>query len=316
MLDCDWSSDVCSSDLRLGRHGLLELEAGQISITQLPFSSWAEARDTALVLERGSLRVLWQQPAGRAESWPLSLRLGRWRTALGNGDFYFRVDQGTVLGCSSLGPLALQRDDSATEDRLDPPSCLSLRAGEAPQALPIEVTGRRLPPVAPPAAASPAPVNVVVPVLRSDLGLAGSQPLLSSSGPSAPPSAVPPQPAAVPPQPAAVPPPVIVATESSTGPAVSPADATALPAPAPPPLAGPEWIVNILTVSDRAQADEHVRRLTAAGYPATLREETVRGRSSFRVVIVSVPSEQGAQRLAKLVAEQLGYRGAWALQKR
>lgn len=93
----------------------------------------------------------------------------------------------------------------------------------------------------------------------------------------------------------------------------NPASAESAPAPE---TAGPEWIINVLTLTDPAAADQHVRRLTEAGYPAELRAETVRGRSSYRVVIAKVNSEQAADRIVQLLGAKMGYPSAWAMQKR
>lgn len=78
---------------------------------------------------------------------------------------------------------------------------------------------------------------------------------------------------------------------------------------------GPEWIVNVVTVSDPDSARDHVERLTEAGFPAQVRTDVVRGRTSYRVVIASIPNEEGARRVADLISSRLGYRTAWPLQK-
>lgn len=79
---------------------------------------------------------------------------------------------------------------------------------------------------------------------------------------------------------------------------------------------GPEWIVNVMTVTDPKVAEEHLQRLTTAGYPALLRSERVRGRSSYRLIIPGLSSDQAANRVVELLKKNLGYVGAWSLQKR
>lgn len=79
---------------------------------------------------------------------------------------------------------------------------------------------------------------------------------------------------------------------------------------------GPEWIVNVMTVTDPNVAQQHIARLTGAGYPATLRNEIVRGRASYRVIITGISNEQGARRTAQLLSSKMGYTGAWSLRKR
>lgn len=80
--------------------------------------------------------------------------------------------------------------------------------------------------------------------------------------------------------------------------------------------AGPEWIVNVMTVTDPEVANRHLKTLTDAGYPAVLRQEIVRGRGSYRIVIGGIANEAGARRVAELLATKLGYAAAWPLQKR
>lgn len=85
---------------------------------------------------------------------------------------------------------------------------------------------------------------------------------------------------------------------------------------APPSLTGPEWIVNVTSVTDPAAARRHLEALNEAGYPATMRTEMVRGRASYRVIISGISNEQGARRTAQLLSSKMGYTTAWPLQKR
>lgn len=101
--------------------------------------------------------------------------------------------------------------------------------------------------------------------------------------------------------------------ESAATPA--PANAVAM-VPAETAPSGPEWIVNVMTVTDPKVADEHLQRLTTAGYPAQLRSETVRGRASYRVIVPGLSSDQAATRMVDLLRRNLGYTAAWSLQKR
>lgn len=91
--------------------------------------------------------------------------------------------------------------------------------------------------------------------------------------------------------------------------------AAALPATAPQAAGNPEWIVNVMTLTDPKLANDHLTELARLGYPAQLRQETVRGRVSYRLVVGGIGSEQGARRTAQLLAGK-GYPGAWPLQKR
>ncbi|TDU30734.1 cell division septation protein DedD [Panacagrimonas perspica] len=116
------------------------------------------------------------------------------------------------------------------------------------------------------------------------------------------------------PPPATDPAPEAPSTGTVVGKGESPTAAAS--AGAQPESTGPEWIVNVMTVTDPELAKQHQAVLTRAGYPATVRMETVRGRSSYRIVISGIGSEQGARRTAQLLASKMGYSGAWPLQKR
>ena len=63
----------------------------------------------------------------------------------------------------------------------------------------------------------------------------------------------------------------------------------------PPSPAPAEWIVNVATYPSIESAEQHVQQLIAQNYAASVRHETVRGRSSYRVVIEGIPSEVAAQ---------------------
>ena len=71
-----------------------------------------------------------------------------------------------------------------------------------------------------------------------------------------------------------------------------------------------------MTVTDPEVAKQHLETLNDAGYPALMRTEVVRGRSSYRLVIGGISNEQGARRTAQLLASKMGYTTAWPLQKR
>lgn len=71
-----------------------------------------------------------------------------------------------------------------------------------------------------------------------------------------------------------------------------------------------------MTVTDPDVAKQHISALNSAGYPAQLRKEVVRGRTSYRVIIGGISNEQGARRTAQLLATKMGYTTAWPLQKR
>lgn len=119
---------------------------------------------------------------------------------------------------------------------------------------------------------------------------------------------------------ASEPPTAAVQTEPSPSLESTPESAGAEPSEsvmvAPPPIEGPEWIVNVMTVTNRTVAVGAVERLREAGYDGALRSETVRGRSSYRVIVAGIESESEAYRTVSLLQTKMGFRGAWALQKR
>lgn len=78
----------------------------------------------------------------------------------------------------------------------------------------------------------------------------------------------------------------------------------------------PEWIINVATYSAADDAKRHVERLTANGFKATSRQETVRGRVSYRVVIESLPSEAAAQSALADLSTRTGNDAAWVMRKR
>lgn len=122
--------------------------------------------------------------------------------------------------------------------------------------------------------------------------------------------------------------PAVVAIPVTSAPATSdvsdaPQGDVALAVPAThalPPLpadgSGAEWIVNVATYVEPDMARHHAEQLIALGYQATVRPETVRGRSSYRVVIEGLPTEAAAQSAVADLGTRHGVRSAWAMRKR
>ena len=94
--------------------------------------------------------------------------------------------------------------------------------------------------------------------------------------------------------------------------AAPPADATVVEET----LDRPEWIINVATFSSPEDAKRHVDQLTAAGFKATARQETVRGRASYRVVIESLATEAAAQSALADLSTRHGFVSAWSMRKR
>lgn len=340
-------------DLRLAGLGDVDVvgDRGEavVTVDKLPFSAWAVELDIWFRLERGRLSVDWRRP-GAAERWPLFVQIGNWTAHLEAGEFLMQRTDGAGTICANSGSAELA-DDSGQRQRLESGGCIHLRDGEAASADELRI--EQWEGMARPAPAPELPAVGTGAQDGMDRSLHAAArvpaPVVDAPGPSIRVEVVPPPES--PPIPVTAPAPAPAVTEPSAPPAKSvvatparsaspePVPATPTPAPTPAPAAapaaprsgeqtaalaplvpeppsGPEWIINVLTVADPALAEQHVRTLTAAGYPAELRPETVRGRSSFRVIIPRVNSEQAAGRIVQLLADKMGYPSAWALQKR
>lgn len=91
------------------------------------------------------------------------------------------------------------------------------------------------------------------------------------------------------------------------------------PAPVPASLGsaeGNEWMVNVASYSTPEFAEQQKRELIARGFPATVRNETVRGRASYRLVIEGMPTEAAALTTVGELDARLGLQSAWVLRKR
>ncbi len=120
-----------------------------------------------------------------------------------------------------------------------------------------------------------------------------------ASDPSAPPAKPPEKPAPTPPMAKdAEPAPSEPAPRPATPPAETKAPATA---PAASSTGGAGRVIQVFSTLDAEQADKLVRRLGNGGYPAFLVEESLQGRTTYRVRVG--PYEQDAK--AQKIAEQL-----------
>lgn len=77
-----------------------------------------------------------------------------------------------------------------------------------------------------------------------------------------------------------------------------------------------EWIVNVATYAAPELAQQHAQQLIAQNFNAKVRDETVRGRASYRVVIEGLPTEAAAQSAVADLGTKWGVRSAWAMRKR
>jgi hypothetical protein len=74
--------------------------------------------------------------------------------------------------------------------------------------------------------------------------------------------------------------------------------------------------VNVATYAAPEMAQQHAQQLIAQNFKANVRQETVRGRSSYRVVIEGLPTEAAAQAAVADLGTRWGVRSAWAMRKR
>lgn len=209
-------------------------------------------------------------------------------------------------------PTAPVAAPAATVAAPSPGATVSAEAAASPSAsLPASAvdSGATSPPLAPttPVAAEPTtdPLAPAPPSVAVSDGTTAATPATAAGGAVSPAtgelavSAVPA--ASLPPR-----------AESPVG-AASEEGADAIPQP---PHAGPEWIVNVASFGDGEAGARAVARLTEGGFAAALRQETVRGRASWRAVITGFSTETQANQAARRVVSDYGYRTAWALRTR
>lgn len=304
--------------LSLSRHGEMQLSAGALRVEKLPPGPTAKDLDTRLFLERGHLHLRWQYE-NDLRSWPLTVRLGAWGARVRNGEYHFESRDGRLIVCNVSGAVELYPDSGTGPRTVRSGTCLQLQPG-APQVLTASADDWAL-------------------ALR-DLSL---EAVASRASVSA--SASIPNPATTAPTPSPVPAPV-------SAPATAPvAVAAAEPEPSPeqliataPTSAGPvivseiaqvgsevrvvytepggavdprnDWMINVVSVRDSGSAEDYVRSLVSAGYPARVRSETVRGLPSFRVVVPGIQNGAAAEGVAEQLRTQMGFVDAWVLQRR
>lgn len=163
------------------------------------------------------------------------------------------------------------------------------------------------PTVSPTADTRPSPT---APVLN-EAAVGTAMPSMRADAPTLPPATSSLSASLMPATPAA-PPPVDIALASSAG--ASPTDFSANQAPpqATPPL---EWIINVETFPSLESAERQAEQLRSQNFLTDIRRETVRGRSSYRVVIEGLATEHAANSVLHMLVSRLGFRQAWVLRK-
>lgn len=76
-----------------------------------------------------------------------------------------------------------------------------------------------------------------------------------------------------------------------------------------------EWIVNVATHSSLESAEFQAAQLRTRNLPASIRRETVRGRTAYRVVVDGLATEQAANGVVRTLVSDLGVRQAWVFRK-
>lgn len=77
-----------------------------------------------------------------------------------------------------------------------------------------------------------------------------------------------------------------------------------------------EWIVNVATHPSLEAAELQAAQLNQRNFRTSIRRETVRGRSSYRVVIEGLATEQAANTAVRTLGSEMGLRQAWVFRKR
>ncbi|MCC2657816.1 MAG: hypothetical protein K0Q76_2924 [Panacagrimonas sp.] len=298
--------------LRMGQRALIDLGPNtRLVILQQAREGQGESRVTLLQLQQGYLRLVASDDRGEM---PIRVSFGRWAARTRAGEHFFESQGSRASVCSTNGAIEL---DGVAEwkPRSASAPCVMLQ----PQHAPIELSlsegqwevlrrNRRLEPtlasVAQQAAVTasldqgaarplpdepaPAPVVVAPPADVPNTQADAAQVLLESVPPAAGP---------MPPTQVAMRPPVV-------DPAV------ALDAP------GPEWIVNVATYEDALTAQQHVQQFQGQGFNAAVRQESIKNRTSYRVVIEGLPNESAARSVVADLGARYGVKSAWAMRKR
>lgn len=316
--------------LSLSRHGEMQLGAGALMVEKLPPGPAAKDLDTRLFLERGHLHLRWQYE-NDLRSWPLTVRLGAWGARVRNGEYHFEARDGRLVVCNVSGAVELYPDSGAGSRTVRSGTCLQLLPG-APQVLTATaddwalalrdlnlnaVVSRATASIPHPVSTASTPVAAQAPV---------SEPASASASASSPEAEPAPEPtpvavAAAEPEPS--PEQLIATAPTSAGPVVV-SEIAQVGAEVRVVYTEPggevdprnDWMINVVSVRDAGSADDYAKSLAAAGYPARVRSETVRGRPSFRVVVPGIQNGAAAEGVAEQLRTQLGFVDAWVLQRR
>ncbi len=286
------------ASLRLGRFGHLDFVStgryGALVLEKLPSSSWAADLSTTLRVNSGALHLRWQRPSPATKDWPLLISVGAWTANVSSGEHLFRSRGRRGAVCNVVGEIELSGE--GFRKRLEPGHCLILRAGYAPEV--DSLNAKQWSALLHKRPSSDAEIELS----RGSATLVAQpeeQALLRRPTKLAPSTALTR---------------IAPAKGGETG-AVPRTEAFGVPT-RPFVQGGSEWIINVMTLSNRENANKHMEHLIAQGHPASIRAEKVRGRMSYRIVLEGIGSGREAQHLVGVLKAEMGYESAWALQKR
>lgn len=166
------------------------------------------------------------------------------------------------------------------------------RGGDNPDTMASATPPPAATPSQPPASSGPPSSEPPAPAVEPDDELSYAKRLQADSAPSEklkPPAATPP----------ASPPPA--STAKPTPPAAAPAPAQPKPEPTPPPSTGRAgaWIVQVVSLQDRAAAAQIAKRLTAKGYPAFVLDPPAGGPRIYRVQVGGYSDKNDAEQASR-----------------
>ncbi|GAV19343.1 sporulation related domain protein [Mariprofundus micogutta] len=75
---------------------------------------------------------------------------------------------------------------------------------------------------------------------------------------------------------------------------------------------GPPWALNVVSLTNKQYADEHLSELNAAGFAAELIEITINGNTWYRIRIPGFASVRDANKTAAEIAQKTPYKDSWA----
>lgn len=284
--------------LRLGRQGFIEVGAdAEVGIERLPFATYAGDLKSIFSVSKGYLRVVWKRIEAKRQ-WPLFIYMAGHRVSLIDGEYFFQSIGTEQRACVAAGQLSLQVAGREGAQLIQAPACVRLQLDQPPAVSKRNpddwLAVRRSFDIAATAAS-----------LRTSEALVATSKSATTSASSTP----------LPPL-RATPPPTVTTTAPivlGRAPASPP-----LPATTPPPAPSGDWVLNVASYDEAADAEREALRLRAAGFAGALAQSQpviVNGKYWYRVQLTGLSSEAEAARTAELLSSQFGLKNAWAIKR-